>query len=270
MFEPGKMKIRIVIIGGCLVLLASIGWVSRGEDAWIGEPHAKYKLHYKEGDKKTKEEYVSFLDRGIEDVESFTGKKYTGVFSVYVHPDRGSMDKQWSSDWNMPGFKSECWMVASGVATKLDLLSPLKWSAEACEHSYSNAEKTQQLITHELFHVYHGQLNESPDFSVADTIDWFVEGFATYASGQCDTARIRQVRNAIWFNQVPASLSEFWTGKLKYGLAGSMVMYIDHKYGRKKVLEMLLYNKKTDILNTLRTDEAALIAGWKKYMQEKK
>jgi hypothetical protein len=118
--------------------------------------------------------------------------------------------------------------------------------------------------------VFHGQVNASPDFSVVDTVDWFVEGFATYASGQCDTTRIRQVKNAIWFNQAPVSLSEFWTGNLKYGLSGSIVMYIDKQYGRKKLLELLPYNKKREILDALKTDESTLLAGWKKYMQELK
>jgi hypothetical protein len=269
MSETRKMKIRIALILTGFVLLASLGWISQ-DQLWNSEQRAQYVLYFKTQDKKEKEQYLAFFDRGIEDVESFTGSNYKSGFDVYVYPERSAMDKQWSSDWKMPGFKSECWMVASGVAKKLDLLSPLKWKQEACEHEYASAAHTQQLLTHELFHVFHGQMNASPDFSVADTIDWFVEGFATYASGQCDTARIRQVKNAIWFNQVPASLSEFWTGKLKYGFSGSLVMYIDKKYGRKKIMELLPYNSKKEILGALKTDEATLLTGWKKYMQELK
>ncbi|MFZ4520792.1 MAG: hypothetical protein ACOYNC_03750 [Bacteroidales bacterium] len=50
---------------------------------------------------------------------------------------------------------------------------------ESCEHVYSEKLKTQQIITHELVNVYHGQLNAGPDFSDVSGIDWFVEGLAT-------------------------------------------------------------------------------------------
>ena len=46
-------------------------------------------------------------------------------------------------------------MVASGVAARLDMISPMAWDKQACEHSYKEADKTQQLITHELVHIYH-------------------------------------------------------------------------------------------------------------------
>jgi hypothetical protein len=127
----------------------------------------------------------------------------------------------------MPEFKSECQMVASGIATKLDVISPKMWDTEACEHYYSDNQKTQRLITHELVHVYHGQWNQSPDFSNVEGIDWFVEGLATYASGQCDEQRIADVKKAITENKVPSSLDNFWTGKNKYGLSGSVVQFID-------------------------------------------
>lgn len=67
-------------------------------------------------------------------------------------------------------------------------------------------KKTQQLITHELVHVYHGQLNASPDFSNVEGIDWFVEGLATYASGQCDSLRISEIKKAISGNKIPNGL----------------------------------------------------------------
>ena len=82
-------------------------------------------------------------------------------------------------------------MVASGVASKLDMLSPLQWAKESCEHDYADKLKTQQIIAHELVHVFHGQLNVSPDFSDVTNLDWFVEGLATYASGQLDKVRTK-------------------------------------------------------------------------------
>src|SRR6187551_2042138 len=109
----------------------------------------------------------------------FFKSPFKNRFQLFIHPNRQSLDSSWQKDWNMPAFKSECWMVASGIATRLDVISPRRWDKEACEHVYAETKKTQLLITHELIHVYHGQLNTSPDFSNVDGIDWFVEGLAT-------------------------------------------------------------------------------------------
>lgn len=123
---------------------------------WITKQHPGYKLSFPESDQQNKKLYSNLVDEGLKAVKEFTGNSFQKEFLVKVHPSRSSLDSQWQKDWGMPDFKSECWMVASGVAIQLDLLSPIKWEAESCEHTYSNKLKTQQLLTHELFHVYHG------------------------------------------------------------------------------------------------------------------
>jgi len=166
----------------------------------------------------------------------------------------------------MPEFKSECWMVGSGIAQKLDLLSPIRWDELSCEHSYTDTDKTQALITHELTHVFHGQLNASPDFSEVSGIDWFVEGLAVYVSGQLDVSRIKEVKSALAQGQIPDSLENFWTGRLKYGLSGSVVMYIDKTYGRPALEKLLPFNNLNALLGSLGTSENKLLEGWKSYL----
>lgn len=158
-------------------------------------------------------------------------------------------------------------MVASGTGTKLDWLSPKMWDQQACEHIYSETKKTQQLITHELVHVFHGQRNKSPDFSEAESIEWFVEGLATYASGQCDANRLAEVKKALSENKIPNALDNFWSGKIKYGLSGSMVLFIERKYGRDKLISLLPYTQKSEILAALNTNETELLADWKRFIQ---
>jgi hypothetical protein len=254
--------------GLCILFLAllSSGWSTISDD-WVVEQHKAYTLFYNNDDLQNKAVYVTLTDNGIKTVKAFFGKPYKNKFAVYIYPHREALDKQWRKDWHMPGLKSECWMVASGVADRFDVLSPGAWDKEACEHHYAEKHKTQQLFTHELVHVYHGQLNASPDFSDVDRIDWFVEGLATFVSGQCDAARIADIKRAISDQKIPESLDNFWTGKLKYGLAGSMVMYIDHQYGRNKLKELLKFNKKTEILSSLHATEADLLRGWNGYMK---
>lgn len=234
---------------------------------WLVEKQKGYSLYYTTSDKQNIVEYKAYFEAGKKTVEEFFQDSFKNNFSIYIHPSRSSLDSTWQKDWNMPGFKSECWMVASGIAAKLDIISPKLWDELSCEHSYSKTKKTQQLITHELVHVFHGQLNFSPDFSNVEGIDWFIEGLATFASGQCDSARILEVKKAIYENKIPENLENYWTGKIKYGLSGSLVMYVDHKYGRKKLFELLAFNKKTDMLLTLGTTEVELLSEWKKYIQ---
>lgn len=258
-----KAKNSIFLILFSVVLC--ISWKAF-QNNWLTEKQKNYTLFYTSNDVQNKKEYKKLIENGITSVKAFFKSSYNKKFSVYIHPNRNSLDSTWQKDWNMPDFKSECWMVASGVGTKLDVISPKKWNSDACEHNYSETEKTQKLITHELFHVYHGQLNVSPDFSNTEKIDWFVEGFATFASGQCDSARMSEVKKAILENKTPKSLDDFWTGKIKYGLSGSVVMYIDYKYGRATLKKLLPLSKKTEILSILKITEEKLLEDWKKYI----
>lgn len=245
----------------CLLLYTA---VTAGE--WSARRQKKYTLYYTAADAGQRKEYCRLLNKGIKNTEQFFGHRFSRRFAVYVHPGRVSLDSTWRTDWNMPGFQPECWMVASGVAKRLDLLSPLQWARAACEHQFSDRLKTQQLLTHELVHVYHGQHNASPDFSITEGMDWFIEGLATYVSGQCDSLRLAEVRKAVAEKKTPAVLDKFWTGKLRYGLAGSMVMYIDRHYGREKLIALLSFNKKSEVLTALNISETDLIRGWLKFM----
>jgi hypothetical protein len=253
------MNIKLLYVVFFLVTL------TRSDD-WISEKHNDFTIFYKTADARNEKEYVEIIDNGIKSVESFFANTFQHRFDIYVHPNRQSLDSQWQEDWKMPGFKSECWMVASGVGDKLDMISPKMWDKESCEHSYAEKIKTQRLITHELVHVFHGQLNASKDFNDTENIDWFVEGLATYASGQCDTTRMAEVKKMVLNKQSPATLDDFWKGNLKYGLSGSVVMFIDHKYGRAKLKGLLTFNKKPQILAALNTPEEDLLAEWRKYI----
>ena len=259
-----KIQLLLTIVFSTIVLMS---WKAF-DNSWIVEQHKGYNLIYTSPDRDNIKEYSKLVENGINAVKAFFNASYNKAFDIFIHPDRHSLDSAWQKDWNMPDFRSECWMVASGVAFKLDIISPKIWAKEACEHSYTETKKTQQLITHELVHVYHGQLNASDDFTNVEGIDWFVEGLATYASGQCDSLRISEIKEAISENKIPNRLDSFWTGKFKYALSGSVVMYIDSKYGRSKLKKLLPFNKKSQILSALNTTEAELLSEWGNYIQK--
>jgi hypothetical protein len=246
-----------------LVVIAFLLLSWQVDHAWKTGRNKLFDIYYTAADKKVKKRYEECIRIGLATTEHFFNSHYPAKFEVYVYPDRRSLDSTWQKEWKMPEFKSECWMVASGVAKRLDLLSPRLWDTQACEHRSSDKTEMQKIITHELVHVFHAQQNPDPDFSEVSGIDWFVEGLATYVSGQLDSTRVQQVKEAIAMDKIPKSLEQFWSGKLKYGLSGSVVAFIDKKYGTSMLFRLLKISNLQGLLHSLGTTEGAFIAAWK-------
>lgn len=256
------MRFQALIVF-CFVLLAS------GKSIFAQPVHSaplsKFSLHCAPEDSAL---LFQRLTAGIEAVERFFGHSFPRKFDVYVFPDRAALDRQWQQDWGDSTFQSACWMVASGVAHRLDLLSPRAWAAEACEHKASDTLELRRLLQHELVHVFHGQHNPKPDFAGMDEMGWWIEGLAVYASGQLDSARLSGIRQLRDKNAVPKSLQKFWSGKFKYGLAGSMAAWVDKTHGRTIVFQLLSCTDTNQALKLLQSDEAAVLDSWQKFWSE--
>ena len=78
---------------------------------------------------------------------------------------------------------------------------------------------------------------------------------------------MEEVKTALGEGKAPATLDEFWTGRLRYGQSGSMVMYIDHRYGRAKLKELFPYNQKSELLQALGISEEKLIEDWEAFIR---
>ena len=232
--------------------------------AWKKLRGSGYNVYYTSVDHDEVKKLNAYLQSGIDHITRFFNHQFQDTFNVYIFPDRSSLDRQWQKDWSDTTFKSECWMIASGVAHRLDILSPTAWASEACDHNATDSTEIRQVIWHELVHVLHGQYNPDHTFSYIEKLDWLVEGVATYVSGQLDEKRYQPVRQMIIDNKTPASLDEFWKGQNKYGLSGSMVAFIDQKYGRKKLLELLQLTNKIKALESLTISEAQLLSEWRR------
>ena len=222
-----------------------------------------YRLHYYPIDKFQAEQIKYWLNEGQQTINAFFGKGIEQKFNVHIFSKRDSLDKQWQHDWGMPDFNSQCWMVASGVAHRLDILSPRVWKDEACEHDIEDTLATKRLIIHELVHVFHGQNNPSPTFDNIENIDWFVEGLAVYVSGQLDDGRYNRAKASILKDESPDQLQNIWKGANKYGYAGSITKLVDDKYGRSTFKSLLNMTTATQILKALESSEEELIQEWK-------
>jgi hypothetical protein len=199
------------------------------------------------------------------DVERFFGAPFPSLFTVTVFSDRSTFDASFPPEWGIG--KSECWMVATGVADGVRLLSPRVWKVQACEHDPEDELHLRRLLTHELVHVYHGQLNPSPDFLDVSGIDWFVEGLATFASGQLEDPALASAREALDEGAGPTTLANAWSGRYRYGVSGSLVAFVDHELGRARLNECLAVSSSEELLALLGMEEPHLLSAWRAFVE---
>lgn len=256
------MRFSIIIATAFTLIVPSKSFFAQTQQADIIVTHPKFSLHCAAEDSAV---LYSRLTSAVQAVEQFFGHPFPRKFDVYVFPQRAALDRQWQQDWGDSTFQSACWMVASGVAHRLDILTPRVWAAEACEHKVTDTLALRRLLQHELVHVFHGQHNPKPDFAGMDETGWWIEGLAVYASGQLDSARLAGLHELMDKNAVPQSLQNFWSGKYKYGLAGSMAAWVDKTFGRAIVFRLLSCTDTAQALSLLKTDEATVLDSWRKF-----
>lgn len=203
-------------------------------------------------------DHVAASARGIEE---FFGERFPRPFEVDVAADRSSFDAAFPAEWGLA--PTQCWMVAYGVAQRLAVLSPRVWREQACEHDPSDAEHVRTLLAHELVHVFHGEHNESGDFSGVSGIDWFVEGLAVFASGQLEQTHIAPASEAIARGVEPKDLEHAWSGKYRYGVCGSLVRHLDARVGRAVIVQMMSARTAQELLALAGVSEEELLRSWR-------
>ena len=207
---------------------------------------------------------VAMADDGKATVEAFFGKPFPEPIHLTVAPDRAAFSAAFPAAWGMG--QTECWMVGMGVADFLVILSPADWPKEACDHDSANRDQVRGIVVHELVHVYHGQYNPTRDFTGMDDVGWFVEGLAVFVSGQLDHDRLSAAAAAVKAGTAPTTLATLWSGPQKYGLAGSMIAYVDATYGRQTVIDLLPMTRQDEILAKLGVTEAQLLDDWRAWL----
>lgn len=198
-------------------------------------------------------------------IEHFFGAPFAEPVNVTVGESRAALDAALPVAWGIA--PSQCWMVGVGVADQFFLLTPSAWSdhAQVCDHAGS-AEEVQGVIAHELTHAYHGQHNATRDFTGMDDLGWFVEGLAVLVSGQLEAEHAGDARAAIAANVAPTSLANAWSGRYRYGVSGSMVAYVDQRYGRAKIIELLAATTQQQALASLGVSEAQFLSDWRTWV----
>lgn len=209
----------------------------------------------------------TLIDAGRAQVEHFFGQPFAAPVRIIVSPTRAAFDASLPAKWEIT--PTQCWMVGVGGGGLLALLSPSAWPTEACEHDGKDTAHIQEIVTHELTHVYHGQRNPTGDFIGMDDAGWFVEGLAVVVSGQLDTGDRPTAAAAIKAGAAPAKLADAWSGKYRYGVSGSMVAFIDATYGRARLIAMLGATSNEEIMRGLGLTEAEFLARWRDWAAER-
>ncbi len=247
------------------ILSVPSGLRAQGQDSssWLSVRQDSLLIQGQAVDQSLLPTITHYLRRAKDTIEVFFRTQYPTHIVVRVFPDRKSLTEFWRQAWGAPEFQPACWMIASGTASLLALLSPRVWNTEACEHDPTDSVGTYRLITHEMVHVFHGQLNPRAEFDGLDSIAWFVEGLATYASGQLEGAHRQRLQEAVRRRQLPEQLRDVWTGPYRYALAGSLVEYIDTRHGRDRLIAMLGCTSQEALLTALQTSENHLLLRWR-------
>jgi hypothetical protein len=140
---------------------------------------------------------------------------FFGVFpdtaSVQIFPNRQEFSAALRDAWGLS--ETACWMVGGADDQVLFLLSPAVWGEEACDHDPRDDVHRRMLVAHEAVHVFHGQIDPSDDLGLLEDLGWFIEGLATYVSGQFDSAHRSRAREAVAKGLVPGRLGEAWSGR---------------------------------------------------------
>lgn len=274
------MSYRFICIYLVLFSVLPAGYAQNATIDWKVTENQYFTLHHTAPDSGIVPIIIEALTRGVATNNTFFGQPFPRRFDVWCFPDRASLDRQWQHDWGDTSFHSACWMVASGVAHRLDLLSPRVWKTQACDHGNpvvvagsgalplndKDSADFQRLLTHELTHVYHGQHCRVPDFTGMDALGWWVEGLATYASGQLDSTRLARVQTLLKENKIPARLDQFWSGPHRYGLSGSVVAALDTRIERTGLLQLLKLSNPAELFNALQMKEEEILEVWKTYL----
>jgi hypothetical protein len=204
------------------------------------------------------------LREAVASVERWFRAPFPRSFTITIYPDRASFDASFPAEWGIA--KTECWMVAAGVADGARVLSPRVWKQEACEHDPDDELHLRNLLAHELVHVYHGQHNPSPDFVDVTGIDWFVEGLATLASGQLEEEHLLSARDALASEAGPEALAKAWTGRYRYGVCGSLVAFVEREIGHARIDELLGATSGEELLALIGMGEDELLERWREWV----
>lgn len=228
-------------------------------DSWIREEDARFALAFHRADSTVARAIGGYAKAAIERTEQTFEIPYRSRFEIVVYPNRSSMVDRWRQAWNQPGFQSQCWMVAAGWSAELSVLSPRVWASDACGHDGMSSEHVSLIVSHELVHVLHAQVNTAYG-TLQTNAPWLAEGLAVYVSGQWVREYGDAARQAARAGNLSGSFQAIWSTSNGYALSGATIAYIADSRAFSVVQELLTVQSWAAALALLGVSEADLIA----------
>lgn len=247
---------------GVLIALLACAGEPASEPEWIRRDAGAETVHVTGADLGLAPALLADLAAGRLQATAMLELAFDRPVPLWVYPDRGTLTRHWRSAWQRPDFVPECWMIAAGWATELNLLSPAAWTSEACGHPAGDALYRRMVIGHELVHALHAQQNASYP-QLGATMPWLNEGLAVYVSGQLDAVYQPTGTLARGLARDPQSIAELWGLPENYALMGSLIRYLDRNRGRPILRALLQVDSPAQFLNLVGMGETELLAAWK-------
>jgi hypothetical protein len=248
------VAVRSILVMAGLALGAAVTFAAQGETFRLHAPDAEAPA-------------VARLRADLVWAERRIGRtlgEFPDTVSVHVHPSRDDFSGALPAVWGLEG--TECWMVGAAGDGGIHLLAPAAWAEDACEHDPGDADHVRMLIAHEAVHAFHGQSNPSPDLGRLEDIGWFIEGLATYVSGQLESEHADRAAAAVARGAGPVRLADALAGPYRYGVAGSMVAFIDREWGRETLRGLLTATSQDEILGALDMTESRFLERWREWV----
>jgi hypothetical protein len=100
-----------------------------------------------------------------------------------------------------------------------------------------------------------------------DEMGWFAEGLAVRVSGQLYSSHRGVALQAVKDGLAPKSLAAAWSGKHRYGVAGSMAKFVEAKWGKRTVLDLLKATSNVQALKRLSTTQESFLRDWRTWVE---
>ncbi len=252
---------RVAAAAIALLSACSLDLDPTDTDGWQSTGNAKLTVEYQTIDADLASTLLRYASTGSATVENALSLFIAQPFSVRIYPDRTSMETAWTARFGTPQQGFQCWMIANADANGVVMLSPRAFAANSCGHNAQDTVETRAILAHEVTHLIHRRINTSNRLGF-DGTSWFYEGLAVFASGQLNAGSRIQARTALQ-SAPPAQLARILDTDAGYSLAGSLVEFIAQQYGMPKVRDLMYVLTQAEILATLNTSEAALLAAWR-------
>jgi hypothetical protein len=263
--------LRVTAHAAAVLLLSALMWTACGARPTSPEDDAgtwRYltangvKLGYTTADSGEAPSLLAAAVRGRAMIEAFAGVSLGDVVLTHIHPSRATLEPDWQQTFGTPPGGFQCWMIANANRSTVMMLSPRVWASDSCGQPRGDSVAARSVLAHEMMHTLHRRTYPDSLFRGMNQSGWLYEGIAVYSSGQMAERYDSQVAGAVAAGE-PATLASVLTTERGYAVAGSIVRYIDRKYGRAVLTDLMRRQGNPDILTRLGVTEAALLAEWR-------